>query len=74
MADGVDEGVVAGAGLGQQSGQGGDERSHSRDVAHHALEGDQGVGGPAQEPQRHVGNGGLGDADLSTLGLGLLCG
>ena len=37
MADGVHEGVVAGARLGQQGGQGGDEGADAAHVSHHTL-------------------------------------
>lgn len=36
------------------------------------LDGDGSIGGPADEPQGHVGDGGLGNAEFSTLGLSLL--
>ena len=37
MADGVHEGIVAGARLGQQGGQGGDEGADAAQVSHHTL-------------------------------------
>lgn len=46
-------------------------RQHRSHTANY-LDGDGGVGSPADEPQGHVGDGGLGNADLSTLGLSLL--
>jgi len=70
VADGVDEGVVAGSALGKKSRQHGYQRSDVLVVARHTLDGDDTIGSPAAEPERDIGNGSLGNADLSALGIG----
>merc|ERR1719244_537670 len=67
MRQGVDHGVVAGAGLSEQGRQHGLQGRNDVLVAPHALDNDGAVGCPADEPDGDVHDSRLGHAHLRAL-------
>merc|ERR1719244_65572 len=67
VAQGIDHGVVGGAGLGQQGGEHRHQRSDGRLVKEQTLNSHGAVWSPAQDPESHVEDGAFGNSHLGAL-------
>ena len=72
MTHGEDDGIDTARGLCEEGRQLGGQRGHEAPLAENAHHADEGERGPRHEPQAHVSDGHLGDADLGAFGVGIL--